>query len=55
MIGAEALKKMLSEINLEDEREKLREDLKKSGQKVSAATDKLADALTAVQADLRRF
>jgi len=30
MIGAEALKKMLSEINLEDEREKLREDLKET-------------------------
>jgi DNA-directed RNA polymerase subunit beta' len=30
MIGAEALKKMLSEINLEDEREKLRTDLKET-------------------------
>ncbi len=30
MIGAEALKKMLSEINLEDEREKLRDDLKET-------------------------
>ena len=39
--------------SVEDDLKKLREDLKKSGQKAAAATDKLNEALEAVQADVK--
>ncbi|MEY4032894.1 MAG: hypothetical protein RL492_88 [Verrucomicrobiota bacterium] len=39
--------------SVEDDLKKLREDLKKSGQKAAAATDKLHEALEAVQADMK--
>jgi hypothetical protein len=39
--------------SVEDDLKKLREDLKKSGQKAATATDKLNEALEAVQADVK--